>query len=83
MDGRLSMEKAKRIKEEREFAEELKAIGADTGARERESRGSRSGLQRKRSSGSVESSEDESEEEEAQPAAKKVRIWETGRRLRY
>ncbi|PWN20987.1 hypothetical protein BCV69DRAFT_277113 [Microstroma glucosiphilum] len=74
MDGRLSMEKAKKIKEEREFAEELKAIGADTGAQERESRGSRSGLQRKRLGGSAESSEDESEEEEPQRAAKKSRL---------
>jgi Ran GTPase-activating protein (RanGAP) involved in mRNA processing and transport len=74
MDGRLSMEKAKKIKEEREFAEELKAIGADAGVQERESRGSRSGLQRKRTGGSAESSEDESEEQEPQPAAKKVRI---------
>ncbi|CAO1635986.1 unnamed protein product [Sympodiomycopsis kandeliae] len=68
MEGRLSMHKAKKIKEKREFEEEMKAIGADIPAgdvdRARGKRRASSGSQRKASRAETSSTEDDGHDQE-------------------
>lgn len=74
MDGRLSMEKAKKLKEKREFEEEMKAIGAgvspidddEGGRRTRRARGGASGSRRQ----PQEVSESEEDEDDSEHDAK-------------
>lgn len=78
MAGRLSMDKAKKIKEKREFEEEMRAIGVDTSG---DVGGGGSGGGRSRSGkvrqslaedGSDEEGQDDDEEEDAPRPPKKV-----------
>lgn len=78
MEGRLSMEKAKKIKEKREFEEEMRAIGADVppesddeDGKSRGRRAKNAGRNKAVESTSGDEDGDEDDDEDDQPAPPK------------